>query len=91
MAMYKRGNAMTAIKRPKTVHQMTSAQFDTMFPVCDEDVCRAYLVTRLWPNGVICTFHNVSKKYLHLYVAEFQFRYNNRFNDDIFGTAIEGC
>jgi hypothetical protein len=26
-----------------------------------------------------------------LYVAEFQFRYNNRFNDDIFGTAIEGC
>ncbi|WP_414642786.1 transposase [Bradyrhizobium sp.] len=37
------------------------------------------------------TFHNVSKKYLHLYVAEFQFRYNNRFNDDIFGTAIEGC
>ncbi len=36
------------------------------------------------------TFHNVSKRYLHLYVAEFQFRYNNRFNDDIFGTAIEG-
>jgi hypothetical protein len=25
-----------------------------------------------------------------MYVAEFQFRYNNRFNDDIFGTAIEG-
>jgi hypothetical protein len=24
-----------------------------------------------------------------LYVAEFQFRYNNRFNADIFGTAIE--
>jgi hypothetical protein len=39
------------------------------------------------PEG---TFHKV-KKYLHLYVAEFQFRYNNRFNDDIFGTAIEGC
>jgi hypothetical protein len=39
----------------------------------------------------IGTFHNVSKKYLHLYVAEFQFRYNNRFNDDIFGTAIGGA
>jgi hypothetical protein len=26
-----------------------------------------------------------------LYVAEFQFRYNNRHNADIFGTAIEGC
>jgi hypothetical protein len=26
-----------------------------------------------------------------LYVAEFQFRYNNRENTDIFGTAIKGC
>jgi ISXO2-like transposase domain/Transposase zinc-ribbon domain len=42
-------------------------------------------------RGIVGTFHNVSKKYLHLYVAEFQFRYNNRFNADIFGTAIEGC
>jgi ISXO2-like transposase domain len=42
-------------------------------------------------RGIVGTFHNVSKKYLHLYVAEFQFRYNNRFNDDIFGTAIEAA
>jgi hypothetical protein len=35
-------------------------------------------------------FHKVTKKYLHLYVAELQFRYNNRHNADIFGTAIEG-
>lgn len=35
--------------------------------------------------------HKVSAKYLPLYVAEFQFRYDNRFNDDIFGAAIEGC
>ncbi len=33
----------------------------------------------------------VSAKYLPLYVAEFQFRYNNRMNVDIFGTAIGGC
>jgi hypothetical protein len=33
----------------------------------------------------------VIPKYLPLDVAEFQFRYNNRFNDDIFGVAIEGC
>jgi hypothetical protein len=26
-----------------------------------------------------------------LYVAEFQFRYNNRENADIFGVAISGC
>ena len=41
-------------------------------------------------GGIVRTFHNVSKKYLHLYVAEFQFWYNNRFNDNIFGMAIEG-
>jgi hypothetical protein len=36
-------------------------------------------------------FYKVSAKYLPLYVVEFQFRDNNRFNSDIFGTAIEGC
>ncbi len=42
-------------------------------------------------RGVIGTYHNVSAKYLPLYVAEFQFRYNNRENENIFGTAIAGC
>jgi hypothetical protein len=42
-------------------------------------------------RGIVGTFHKVSAKYLPLYVAEFQFRYNNRHNDDIFGTAIRGC
>ncbi len=42
-------------------------------------------------RGVVGTFHKVSKKYMPLYVAEFQFRYNNRENADIFGTAIAGC
>jgi transposase-like protein len=42
-------------------------------------------------RGVVGAFHKVSKKYLPLYVAEFQFRYNNRMNADIFGTAISGC
>ena len=32
-----------------------------------------------------------AKKYMPLYVAEFQFRYNNRKNPDIFGTMIPGC
>ncbi len=41
-------------------------------------------------RGVVGTFHKVSKKYMPLYVAEFQFRYNNRENA-IFGTAIAGC
>jgi hypothetical protein len=42
-------------------------------------------------RGMVGTFHKVSAKYLPLYVAEFQFRYNNRNNDDIFGAAISAC
>ena len=42
-------------------------------------------------RGIIGSYHRVSRKYLPLYVAEFQFRYNNRENADIFGTAISGC
>ena len=45
----------------------------------------------IFKRGVVGTFHNVSRKYLPLYVAEFQFRYNNRDNDDIFGEALKGC
>jgi transposase-like protein len=42
-------------------------------------------------RGIMGSFHKVSHKYLPLYVAEFQFRYNNRLNADIFGEAIKGC
>jgi hypothetical protein len=45
----------------------------------------------IFKRGVVGTFHKVSAKYLPLYVAEFQFRYNNRLNSDIFGEAIRGC
>jgi hypothetical protein len=45
----------------------------------------------IFKRGVVGTFHKVSKKYMPLYVAEFEFRYNNRHNADIFGTAIAGC
>lgn len=45
----------------------------------------------IFKRGIVGSFHKVSTKYLPLYVAEFQFRYNNRFNADIFGSAIEGC
>lgn len=42
-------------------------------------------------RGVVGTFHKVTPKYLPLYVAEFQFRYNNRLNPDIFGAAVAAC
>ena len=42
-------------------------------------------------RGIAGTYHKVSKKYLPLYVNEFEFRYNNRENPDIFGAAIRAC
>jgi IS1 family transposase len=45
----------------------------------------------IFKRGIVGSFHKVSAKYMPLYVAEFQFRYNNRENTDIFGTAIGGC
>jgi hypothetical protein len=42
-------------------------------------------------RGVVGTFHKVSAKHMPLYVAEFQFRYNNRENVDIFGAAVARC
>ena len=42
-------------------------------------------------RGIMGSFHKVSAKYLPLYVNEFEFRYNNRENTDIFGAAIRAC
>jgi len=50
-----------------------------------------------YPHGVSLTTRKantvvgMSRNYMPLYVAEFQFRYNNRENHDIFGTAIGRC
>ncbi len=41
----------------------------------------------IFKRGIVGSFHKVSRKYMPLYVAEFQFRYNNRGNADIFGAA----
>jgi transposase-like protein len=45
----------------------------------------------LLKRGVMGTFHNVSKAYLPLYLAEFSYRHNNRKNADIFTDVIAGC
>ncbi len=41
-------------------------------------------------RGIVGAYHKVRKKYLQLYVNEFEFRHNNRENADIFCTAIRG-
>ncbi len=45
----------------------------------------------LLKRGVMGTFHNVSKDYLPLYLAEFSFRHNERKNPDIFEAVVAGC
>jgi ISXO2-like transposase domain len=45
----------------------------------------------IFKRGIVGSFHKVSAKYMPLYVAEFQFRYNHRMDSDIFGAAIKGC
>ncbi len=45
----------------------------------------------LLKRGVIGTYHNISKQYLPMYLAEFQFRHNNRNNPDIFRAILRGC
>jgi hypothetical protein len=45
----------------------------------------------IFKRGIVGSFHKASAKYMPLYIAEFQFRYDHRRNADIFGAAIEGC
>jgi transposase-like protein len=41
-------------KRPKPVHQMTEREFETRFPIGNDDAPKAYLKARRWPEGVRC-------------------------------------
>ncbi|MGB6325305.1 MAG: IS1595 family transposase, partial [Methylocella sp.] len=51
-SFHRRENPMARAKQPKPIHQLTSAQFEKLFP--DEPACCAYLVARRWPDGVRC-------------------------------------
>ncbi len=42
----------------------------------------------IFKRSIVGSYHKVSAKYLPLYIAECEFKYNNRFNADIFETAI---
>jgi transposase-like protein len=45
----------------------------------------------LLKRGIMGSFHHVSAKYLSLYVVEFEWRYNNRKNSEIFQDATALC
>jgi transposase-like protein len=51
-------------------------------------------IESLWSllkRGIVGTYHNVSKDYLPLYLAEFSFRHNHRKDSDMFGKIVAGC
>src|ERR1700722_10013231 len=55
ISIHGRGRGVGAMaKRPKPVHQMTEREFETRFPIGDDDACSAYLKARRWPAGVHC-------------------------------------
>lgn len=45
----------------------------------------------LLKRGVVGTYHQISKDYLPLYLAEFAFRHNNRKNPDLFAAVVSAC
>jgi len=45
----------------------------------------------LLKRGIMGNYHQVSAKYLPLYLAEFTFRQNNRKNPEIFADIVAGC
>jgi histidinol phosphatase-like PHP family hydrolase len=42
----------------------------------------------LFKRGVIGSFHKVSIKHLHRYLSEFQYRFNNRDEADMFALVV---
>jgi transposase-like protein len=45
----------------------------------------------LLKRGIMGSYHQISAKYLPLYLAEFTFRQNNRKNPEIFADIVAGC
>lgn len=45
----------------------------------------------MFKRGIVGSFHQVSKKYMPFYLAEFTFRHNNRESEDMFSQVIAAC
>jgi len=45
----------------------------------------------LFKRAIIGVYHRVSAKYLQAYINEFVFRFNNRYNEDIFELVLGNC
>ena len=45
----------------------------------------------MFKRGIVGNFHHISRTYMPLYVNEFEWRHNNRDNEDAFGEIIASC
>ena len=45
----------------------------------------------LLKRGIMGSYHQVSKKYMPLYLSEFTYRYNHRKDPDLFGSIVARC
>lgn len=55
--------------------------------------CHTQSIDGFWSllkRGIVGSFHQVSIKHLHRYIAEFQFRFNSRHDEEIFAAVILG-
>jgi hypothetical protein len=43
----------------------------------------------LLKRGIVGQFHKLSGKHLHRYLAEFEYRFNNRKNSDLFIQTVQ--
>jgi hypothetical protein len=47
--------------------------------------------SRLLKRGIMGSYHQVSPRYLPLYLNEFTSRHNDRKDPDMFGEIVAGC
>ena len=87
---YKAYNSMKRfIKHLQVNHSKEYARDDKVFGRVHTNTIEGFWA--LLKRGIVGQFHKVSKKYLHQYIDEFCFRYNERKNDDIFNALLMRC
>ena len=94
-AVKRKGNVIARVianTSAETLSAFVRMAVSTRVSLVSTDEHKGYTgLHHLVKRGIVGTFHKVSKKYLPLYVNEFEFRCNNCHNADIFGTAIPAC
>ena len=86
-------------KRPAIRNSTKHSRRERVGFIKRTNMCAVRSVPTTWSSsgallesgGVIGTYHNVGETYLPLYLAEFEFRHNNRENGASFKAIVAGC